>query len=158
MSANGSFYSYDPEDEDATILAQCSSMFRKFANSMLGTPYTRIRKIPIKVEPKVFFANERTFLSWMNMSVTLASISLAILSFGSSGDFSQFYGLVMLPVAVAFCVYALYTYLRRGKLIRDRAPGPYEDTRGPIVLCLLLSLAIVINFTAKLLDLVNKNS
>jgi hypothetical protein len=33
-----------------------------------------------QVEPKVFFANERTFLAWLNMSVTLASISVAILA------------------------------------------------------------------------------
>ena len=38
------------------------------------------RKVPIKVEPKVFFANERTFLAWLNMSVTLSSIAVAILA------------------------------------------------------------------------------
>eukprot|EP00429_Kryptoperidinium_foliaceum_P110206 CAMPEP_0176296198 /NCGR_PEP_ID=MMETSP0121_2-20121125/58072_1 /TAXON_ID=160619 /ORGANISM="Kryptoperidinium foliaceum, Strain CCMP 1326" /LENGTH=121 /DNA_ID=CAMNT_0017637327 /DNA_START=44 /DNA_END=406 /DNA_ORIENTATION=- len=30
------------------------------------------RKAPIKVEPKVFFANERTFLAWMHISIILA--------------------------------------------------------------------------------------
>jgi uncharacterized membrane protein YidH (DUF202 family) len=38
------------------------------------------RKIPIKIEPKVFFANERTFLAWLHMSVTLAAIALGILA------------------------------------------------------------------------------
>ena len=38
------------------------------------------RKVPVKVEPKVFFANERTFLAWLHMSVTLASISIAIVA------------------------------------------------------------------------------
>jgi len=38
------------------------------------------RKVPIKVEPKVFFANERTFLAWLHMSITLASISVAIVA------------------------------------------------------------------------------
>lgn len=38
------------------------------------------RKIPTKVEPKVFFSNERTFLSWMNMAVTLSTISLAVVA------------------------------------------------------------------------------
>jgi hypothetical protein len=38
------------------------------------------RKVPVKVEPKVFFANERTFLAWLNMSVTLSSIAVAILA------------------------------------------------------------------------------
>jgi hypothetical protein len=38
------------------------------------------RKVPVKVEPKVFFANERTFLAWLNMAVTLSSISMAIVA------------------------------------------------------------------------------
>lgn len=37
-------------------------------------------QIPVKIEPKVFFANERTFLSWMNMSVALSTISLAVVA------------------------------------------------------------------------------
>jgi len=36
-----------------------------------------------RTEAKAFFANERTFLHWMNMSVTLGSISAALL--GVSG-------------------------------------------------------------------------
>ena len=36
------------------------------------------RKVPVRVEPKTYFANERTFLSWVNMSVTLGSISSAL--------------------------------------------------------------------------------
>lgn len=39
-----------------------------------------VRKVPVKVEPKVYFANERTFLAWLHMSVTLASISVAIIA------------------------------------------------------------------------------
>ena len=45
-----------------------------------GSHYAKMRKVPVKVEPKVFFANERTFLAWLNMAVTLASISIAIMA------------------------------------------------------------------------------
>jgi uncharacterized membrane protein YidH (DUF202 family) len=68
------------------------------------------RKAPIKVEPKVFFANERTFLAWMHISIILAGASIAILAFtGDSTNMGkQIYGLIMLPVAIAFIVYAMY--------------------------------------------------
>ncbi|KAL3929352.1 MAG: hypothetical protein SGARI_004773, partial [Bacillariaceae sp.] len=68
------------------------------------------RKAPIKVEPKVFFANERTFLAWMHISIILAGASIAILAFsGDSANMGkQIYGLLMLPVAIAFIVYAMY--------------------------------------------------
>jgi hypothetical protein len=36
------------------------------------------RKVPIKVEPKVFFANDRTFLAWLRASQLLAGASVAI--------------------------------------------------------------------------------
>ena len=50
------------------------------------------------------------------MSVTLASISVAILAFADHNEFSQVYGFIILPVAIAFCIYALRTYVRRSVL------------------------------------------
>ncbi|KAG0061758.1 GTPase regulator Nrf1, partial [Podila epicladia] len=38
--------------------------------------------LPVRVEPKVFFANERTFLSWLNFTVLLGSLSIGLLNFG----------------------------------------------------------------------------
>ncbi|KAG0282544.1 vacuolar transporter chaperone, partial [Linnemannia gamsii] len=37
----------------------------------------------VRMEPKVFFANERTFLNWLQFSVLLGSISLTLLNFGN---------------------------------------------------------------------------
>lgn len=73
-------------------------------------PALKQRKAPIKVEPKVFFANERTFLAWMHISIILAGSSIAILAFSdeNTNTSSQVYGIIMLPVAVAFIVYAMY--------------------------------------------------
>jgi hypothetical protein len=39
-----------------------------------------------KVEPKLFFANERTFLSWLHMAVILSSISIGVLAFTSKNS------------------------------------------------------------------------
>jgi len=49
-------------------------------NNNNGNNQMKPRMVPVKVEPKVFFANERTFLAWLHMSVTLASISIAIVA------------------------------------------------------------------------------
>jgi uncharacterized membrane protein YidH (DUF202 family) len=111
------------------------------------------RKLPIKVEPKVFFANERTFLAWLHMSVTLASISVAIVAFAEQNEWSQIYGLMLMPVAIAFCGYSLYVYIKRAGMIRRKDPGPYEDRVGPIVLATMLGLAIIGNFVVKLIEI-----
>jgi uncharacterized membrane protein YidH (DUF202 family) len=38
--------------------------------------------LPVRVEPKVSFANERTFLSWLHFSVVLGGLSVGLLNFG----------------------------------------------------------------------------
>ncbi len=52
-----------------------------------------------RTEAKAFFANERTFLHWMNMSVTLGSISAALL--GKCGWEGRVIGLEPLNLALA---------------------------------------------------------
>mmetsp|Transcript_16420 Transcript_16420/g.33027 ORF Transcript_16420/g.33027 Transcript_16420/m.33027 type:complete len:216 (-) Transcript_16420:404-1051(-) len=67
----------------------------------------RQRQGAIKVEPKVFFANERTFLAWLHCSVLLAGASIAIMSFSETNMAGQLYGVILLPVAIAFMTYAM---------------------------------------------------
>jgi uncharacterized membrane protein YidH (DUF202 family) len=109
------------------------------------------RKAPVKVEPKVFFANERTFLAWLHVSVILAGASVAIVAFADNGDpYSQMYGIILLPVAIAFILYSMYMYAKRAAMIRRKAPGPYEDTVGPTVLGIMVMISIVCQFALKL--------
>lgn len=110
----------------------------------------RERKVPIKIEPKVFFANERTFLAWLHASVLLAGASVAIVAFADDSDpWSQMYGIILLPVSIAFICYSMYQYARRAAMIRRKDPGPYEDTVGPTVLGIMLMLSILAQFTIK---------
>ena len=119
-----------PENEAMSV----TSWLRK----LLGTKkYQTIReqktrKVPTKVEPKVFFANERTFLAWLHMSVTLSTISMAIVAFAGANHFSQMYGLLLMPVAIAFCAYSLYMYVKRSGMIRRREPGPCKYSKKHI--------------------------
>jgi len=110
----------------------------------------RERKVPIKIEPKVFFANERTFLAWLHASVLLAGASVAIVAFADDSDpLSQMYGIILLPVAIAFICYSMYQYARRAAMIRRKDPGPYEDIVGPTVLGIMLMLSILAQFSIK---------
>merc|ERR1712070_995172 len=100
--------------------------------------------LPTRVEPKVFFANERTFLSWLNFTVVLGGLAVGLLNFGdrvgkiSAGMFTF--------VAMSIMIYALVTYHWRANAIRKRGSGPYDDRLGPTVLCLALFAAVVTNF------------
>jgi uncharacterized membrane protein YidH (DUF202 family) len=67
------------------------------------------RKVPVKVDPKVFFANERTFLAWLHVSTILAGASVAIVAFSAehTAGPDQLYGVILLPVSISFIVYAM---------------------------------------------------
>ena len=43
----------------------------------------------MRVEPKTFFANERTFLTWLHMAVTIGTIAAALLGFSGSAQRSE---------------------------------------------------------------------
>ncbi|KDQ15400.1 hypothetical protein BOTBODRAFT_65476 [Botryobasidium botryosum FD-172 SS1] len=106
--------------------------------------------LPVRVEPKVFFANERTFLSWLHFSVVLGGLAIGLLNFGdkvgkiSAGMFSF--------VAMAIMIYALVTYHWRAAAIRRRDTGPYDDRLGPTMLCVFLLAAIIVNFVLRFSD------
>jgi uncharacterized membrane protein YidH (DUF202 family) len=63
-----------------------------------------------RIEPKTFYANERTFLTWLNMATTVGSISTALVAFGLN-DTKHAAGVsilatVLVLLAIIFCVYA----------------------------------------------------
>jgi uncharacterized membrane protein YidH (DUF202 family) len=113
------------------------------------------RQAAIKIEPKVFFANERTFLAWLHSSVLLAGASVAIVSMSNDNLLSQLYGIVLLPLAISFLMYSMHQYGKRAQMIRRRAPGPYEDIIGPSVLAVSVMLSIVAQFSIKLYQILN---
>ena len=70
--------------------------------------------LPVKVEPKVAFANERTFLSWLHFTVVLGGLAVGLLNFGDkvrlSRPFSELVAHRMFDV-------------RLGKLARQCSPS-----------------------------------
>ncbi|KAI9478314.1 MAG: VTC domain-containing protein, partial [Benjaminiella poitrasii] len=97
----------------------------------------------IKVEPKVFFANERTYFSWMGFGAMLSTFSLALFNAGDAvGKIS---GILYTLIAISILMYGSGLYYRRRELIRARSPGPYDEMVGPTVICIALFFAVGIN-------------
>lgn len=44
--------------------------------------------LPVRIEPKVSFANERTFLAWLHFTVVLGGLSVGLLNFGDKVMFA----------------------------------------------------------------------
>ncbi|KAJ9624010.1 vacuolar transporter chaperone [Taxawa tesnikishii (nom. ined.)] len=100
--------------------------------------------VPVRVEPKVYFAAERTFLSWLEFSIILGSIAATLLNFGDSVSLASAWAFTI--VACLSLFYSMGLYLWRVDKIRNRNAVTYHDKYGPTVLCLGLLVAVGISF------------
>jgi uncharacterized membrane protein YidH (DUF202 family) len=104
--------------------------------------------LPTRVEPKVFFANERTFLSWLNFTVILGGLAVGLLNFGDS--VGRISAALFTVVAMVAMIYALSTFHWRAKSIRVRGQGGFDDRYGPTVLAVALLGAVIVNFVLRI--------
>ena len=104
--------------------------------------------VPVRVEPKVYFAAERTFLSWLEFSIILGSIAATLLNFGDSISLASAWGFTI--VACVALLYSMGLYLWRVQMIRGRRAVRYHDKWGPSFLCLGLAAAVGISFGVRL--------
>ncbi|CEH13763.1 Component of vacuolar transporter chaperone (Vtc) involved in vacuole fusion [Ceraceosorus bombacis] len=128
-------------------------------------------KSAVRVEAKVWFANERTWISWLRVSVLLGSFSLAL--FNSAGYFAhrlpdtpggtpgpevpegpnastiRNFGIVYAAIAVATLLWGLWSYQRRVTLIKRRYAGDFDDLVGPPLICIALFIAVLVNFIVR---------
>jgi SPX domain protein involved in polyphosphate accumulation/uncharacterized membrane protein YidH (DUF202 family) len=128
------------------------------------------RTVPMRIEPKTFLANERTFLSWLHMAVTIGSIAAALLGFagaeaakaakaGAAGAhaarFVEVIALLLLPVSVLMCAYALFVFVWRSRAIARKQVGYIDDRYGPLGLAAVVVAALSAILLVSLIDLVH---
>lgn len=102
---------------------------------------------PLQVEPKVWLANERTFLKWQHICVLLGSLAISLYSAGGSmGDtVAEAMGVAYVLIA-AFAGFWGYTMHRtRRTMIVERSGKDFDHMFGPVVVCLALIVALFLN-------------
>ena len=104
----------------------------------------------------MFFANERTFLSWLNFSVILGGLAVGLLNFGDR--VGQISAACFTFVAMIAMLYALGVFHWRANRIRTRGGasgsgvagfGGFDDRLGPTALTVALAAAVVVNFVLR---------
>lgn len=107
--------------------------------------------VPVRVEPKVYFATERTFLSWLEFSIIIGSIAATLMNFGDNASLASALGFTL--VAAAALIYSVVMYALRVDMIRKRRAqvgGRYYDKYGTSVLCFALLGVIAASFVLRL--------
>lgn len=99
------------------------------------------------VEPKVWLANERTFNKWLQVTVLLSALTFGL--YNAAGK----YNYIAHRLAYVYFGLTLFTgcwgygiYMHRVKAIQMRSGKHLDSPLGPIVVCLALLFAIVLNY------------
>ncbi|CCU76172.1 putative vacuolar transporter chaperone 3 [Blumeria hordei DH14] len=122
-------------------------------DSRFKAPSGKKIHVPIRIEPKVYFAAERTYLSWLEYCVYIGYISVTVLNLGPKSRLADFLpALAFITVALLSTIYAMGMYSYRSYAIRNRRAIRYHDRYGTTMLCFVFFVAIMLNFWQQLGD------
>ncbi|CAO3614580.1 unnamed protein product [Cunninghamella echinulata] len=95
-------------------------------------------------EPKTHFANERTFITWLQLCATFLVIALSLINHGDWT--SRTMGSILIFICCILAIYALGRFQYRTWQLRTRKYVlRYDDVFGPTCLCLTLIFAMSMN-------------
>jgi SPX domain protein involved in polyphosphate accumulation len=114
-----------------------------YVQTFTAPPGKRIA-VPVRIEPKTYFALERTFLSYMEFAILIGSIAGALLNFGHDWvTVSAAWSFMV--TAVLVLLYSLGMYIWRSYNIRLKRAVQYDDRFGPTAACVILLISFAIN-------------
>ncbi|KAF4596242.1 hypothetical protein EYR38_007619 [Pleurotus pulmonarius] len=141
-------------------------------------PKVRVPKkvpTPVKVEAKVWFANERSerfwwmyaleltdtvlclaWVGWLDLSIVIGTLALALLN-ASKDPVARNFAYVYALISVGVLIYGYSLYQHRISMIRRRDPGHFDMIAGPVVVSMLLFFAVLANFVIRVRELKEKN-
>ncbi|KAI0284810.1 hypothetical protein BC826DRAFT_1054458, partial [Russula brevipes] len=117
-------------------------------HSITVPPQVRVPKktpTPVRVESKVWFANERTWVSYLNMSVLIGTLAVALYN-ASKDAIARRFAVVYAGISICILVYGYAVYQHRITMIRRRDPGNFDQIAGPVIISALLFFAVLANF------------
>ena len=144
---------FDAAQGDSYLFLSALSLF--FSSSTTHKhKHKHKHKLP---RSQLFFANERTFIHWLHMGVVLSGVASGVLAFSGNSPVAEWYGIMLLPVSLGFCAYALHTFLWRAERIKLRIPGRWDDPLGPVLLATFLAVVLAINFFMNLFEILKED-
>lgn len=100
---------------------------------------------PLQIEPKVWLANERTFLKWQHICILLGGLAVSLYTAAGRGTVAEFMGIGYILVAIFTGCWGYYTLHVRREMIIARSGRDFDNMWGPLVVSVALMGALVVN-------------
>ncbi|KAI0025753.1 VTC domain-containing protein [Xylariomycetidae sp. FL0641] len=101
---------------------------------------------PLQVEPKVWLANERTFLKWQHVCILMGSLALSLYTAAGEDRVAEWMGIAYILIAIMTGLWGYYMLHRRRMMIRERSGKDFDNWIGPVAISIALIAALIINF------------
>ncbi|KAM5342944.1 hypothetical protein ACJ41O_013910 [Fusarium nematophilum] len=100
----------------------------------------------LKVEPKVWLANERTFLKWQHICILQGGLAVGLYTAAGKNTIASIMGLVFVLIAIFAGAWG-YAMLRvRRTMILERSGKDFDNMIGPMIISFSLMVALILNF------------
>ncbi|CEL55103.1 Vacuolar transporter chaperone 4 OS=Schizosaccharomyces pombe (strain 972 / ATCC 24843) GN=vtc4 PE=1 SV=2 [Rhizoctonia solani AG-1 IB] len=142
-----------PEGDEQEDEAVAEREETEYVRHFIAQPGKKIA-VPVRVEPKVYFANERTFLKWLQFAVMIGTVATTLLNFSKPGDNVAFYSAICFTFASLLAIaYAGVIFVIRALKLRTREVSEwYYDRYGPTVLSVVLLASIAANLGMRIAE------
>lgn len=104
---------------------------------------------PLQVEPKVWLANERTFLKWQHICILLGGLAVGLYTAAGEDIVAEFMGIAYIVIAVFAGAWGYYMHITRRNMIVARSGKDFDNMIGPMVVSFALMIALILNFVFK---------
>ncbi|KAH6608103.1 spx domain-containing [Trichoderma cornu-damae] len=100
----------------------------------------------LKVEPKVWLANERTFLKWQNIAILQGALALALYSAAGDNAIARWIGIAYIAIAAFAGIWGYRVLQVRRNMIMERSGKDFDNMVGPIIISVAMMIALIVNF------------
>lgn len=99
----------------------------------------------LKVEPKVWLANERTFLKWQSIAILQGTLALALYSAAGDNAIAKWIGIAYIGIAAFAGIWGYSIQQVRRSMIVERSGKDFDNMIGPIIISLAMMIALIVN-------------
>lgn len=101
----------------------------------------------LKVEPKVWLANERTFLKWQHICILQGGLAIGLYTAAGQDFIAEVMGIIYILIAAFAGIWGYAMLKVRRSMILERSGKDFDNMIGPMLISAALMVALVLNFT-----------